>query len=235
MQQSAARIARRAKAKRSRSQGIAPGQLLVLHDVSWEAYEQIGEALRDRAAIRLTYDEGTLEIMTTSPRHEGHKTVLGSLILILAEELNIAIGGYGQTTYKREELERGLEGDHSYYTVHLWSIRHKDSFDLNRDPPPDLAVEIEVSRTVVSRMPIYARLRVPELWRYNGSTIRVYLLDEKGDYQEAAHSPTFPGISIGGLARFVLMADTKDDTSIARQFRSWVRKQLAKKKPKRKE
>jgi Uma2 family endonuclease len=214
---------------------IEPGQLLVLYDVSWDGYEQIGEALQDRPAIRLTYDQGTLEIMTTSARHERHKCVIGRLIDVMTEEMAVSIGAYGQTTYKRKELERGLEGDQSYYTAHLWFIRHKDSFDLNKDPPPDLAVEIEVSRTVVSRMPIYARLRVPELWRYNGSTIRVYLLDAKGDYKETDRSPTFPGIPIGELARFVRMADTKDDTTIARQFRAWVRKQQSRKKRKSKE
>jgi Uma2 family endonuclease len=235
MQPSAARIAKPPANKRGRSTEIAPGQLLVLYDMSWDAYEQIGEALRDRPSVRLTYDQGTLEIMTTSSRHERHKTVIGMLILILAEELRVAIGGYGQTTYKRQELERGLEGDQSYYTTHLWSIRHKDAIDLNRDPPPDLAVEIEVSRTAVSRMPIFARLRVPELWRYNGTTVRVYLLDAKGDYQEMERSPTFPGIPVPDLARFIRMADMKDDTTIARQFRSWVQKQLVKKKTKRKE
>jgi Uma2 family endonuclease len=233
--QSAARIIKPAPAQRSKTRPIEPGQILVLHDISWDAYEQIGEAVRDRSAIRLTYDQGTLEIMTTSARHERHKTVLGMLVIVMSEEMSVAIGGYGQTTYKREELERGLEGDQSYYTTHLWSIRHKDSFDLNQDPPPDLAVEIEVSRSVVSRMPIYARLRVPELWRYNGKTIRIYLLDASGDYQAVTESPTFPGIRVQELARFVLMSDTKDDVTIARQFRAWVKKQLAKKKPKSKE
>jgi Uma2 family endonuclease len=173
--------------------------------------------------------------MTTSYPHERRKTLLGMLILILAEEAGVMLVSAGQMTCKKEDLEKGLEGDQSYYTANYSKIIAKKEIDLNQDPPPDLAVEIEVSRTVVSRMPIYARLRVPELWRYNGSTIRVYLLDAKGEYQEVDHSPTFPGITIQELARFILMADTKDDTSIARQFRGWVRKQLAKKKTKSKE
>src|SRR5947207_1947095 len=100
MQHSAARIVKPKGVRRRRSEGIAPGQLLVLNDISWNAYEQIGEALRDRGAIRLTYDQGTLEIMTTSLRHERHKSLLGTLINVLTEELNIQLLAAGQTTYK---------------------------------------------------------------------------------------------------------------------------------------
>src|SRR6516162_2605359 len=108
MQHSAARIVKPKAVKRRRCEEIAPGQLLVLNNVSWESYEQIGEALRDRPAIRLTYDQGTLEIMTTSHLHERRKSLLGMLILILAEEAGVPLVSSGQMTCKKEDLEKGV-------------------------------------------------------------------------------------------------------------------------------
>src|SRR5438045_1325346 len=84
------------------------GQRVLLNDVTWQEYVAIGEALRDRPGLRLTYDRGRLEIMTLSPEHERRKYLFGRLIDILSEELDLPVVGFASTTYRREDAERGL-------------------------------------------------------------------------------------------------------------------------------
>src|SRR5438270_13788281 len=78
--------------------------------VSWEKYEQMAAWL-DGRHVRLTYDRGELELMTVSHRHESHKHLLGALLMVAAEELDVENHAAGSMTFKREDLARGLEPD----------------------------------------------------------------------------------------------------------------------------
>jgi Uma2 family endonuclease len=202
-----------------------------LHNVSWEAYVAIGNALQDRP-IHLTYDSGNLEIMTLCSEHEGYKSLLRRLVETCAEEFIIPIKNLGSTTQQREDLEKGLEPDECYYIANFKRMRGVRRLDLTRDPPPDLVVEIDITRTSVDRMRIYASLGVPEVWRFDGQTLHVYRLDPSGRYEECDHSPTFPTLPLGELIRFVRLGESEDDTTMVRAFRAWVRQQLTKKRGK---
>src|SRR5438874_2545944 len=81
------------------------GQRVLLNDITWQEYVAIGEILHDRPGLRLTYDRGRLEIMTLSPKHERQKYLLGRLIDILSEELDLPVAGFASTTYHREDAE----------------------------------------------------------------------------------------------------------------------------------
>jgi len=203
-------------------------QRLLLHGISWEAYEQIGEALRDRAGLRLTFDQGRLELMTLSPEHEGYKGVFHLLIQILAEELQVVVKNLGSMTCKRNERERGLEPDECYYTKSWPLVRGKRRLDLAVDPPPDLVVEIDITHSAVDRLSIYASLKVGEVWRFDGESLQVFCLQPDGNYVECDHSPTFPGIALADLSRWVRQGLNEDDVTLARAFRAWVREQLDK-------
>jgi Uma2 family endonuclease len=198
------------------------GRCVVIDDVDWAAYEAIGEALLDRANIRLTYDRGRLEIMTLSPEHERLKVLLGLVVNVLAEEGDVPIGGFGSTTYKAELIEHGLEPDQCYYHRNLARMRGVKRIDLTRDPPPDLAIEIDVTNSSINRMDLYARLGVPELWRPEDETLRVYQL-AAGRYEPIDHSPTFPNAPIGDLVPFLAIGLNQDDSAIMRAVRTWVR------------
>jgi Uma2 family endonuclease len=205
---------------------VEPGRCVVLEGVEWPAYEQIGDALRDRPHVRMTFDRGRLEIMTPSLEHERLKVLLDRLLQVLAEEADVALCGFGSTTYKRDVLERGLEPDQCYYHRNFPRVRGLRRIDLNRDPPPDLAVEIDVAHSSIDRTAIYAQLGVPELWRLKGDSLRVHLLSTEGRYVPAESSPTFPNIPIGGLIDFLRIGFGQDDTAMVRSFRTWVREQL---------
>jgi Uma2 family endonuclease len=205
----------------------APAQPVVLHGLCWEDYIQIGNILCDRPALRLTFDRGTLEIMVTSGEHEFFKTRLGRLIELLAEGFDLGIEPAGNMTFQREDLQRGLEGDNCWWIEHAEQVRGKLTWTPASDPPPDLVLEIEVSRTARARMAIYAALQVPQVWCFNGKSLRVYLLQPEGTYLPSDESPTFPRIPVAEIVRF--LQPEKDYVTVQRDFRAWVKRQRARK------
>jgi Uma2 family endonuclease len=204
----------------------SPGeQRLRLSDVPWASYVRLREDLRQRP-VRVTYDRGELEIMTLSFEHENHKHVLGILVVELAVEMNIDIAGYGSATCRREHLVRGLEGDECYWIENEPKVRGRRDIDLETDPPPDLALEIGISRIALDRLGIYAALRVPEVWCWDGSALRVLLLTAEGSYEESSRSKAFPFLPLEEFASFLRRTDVSE-TQLIRLFRSWVREQMA--------
>jgi Uma2 family endonuclease len=199
---------------------------VLLHDVSWEQYESIGEALRDRPNLRLTYDDGELEIMTTSHRHEFFKSRLARLIDALAEEMEISLEFGGSMTFKKESLKRGLEPDECYWVAGEPLMRGRADYDPESDPPPDVVLEVEISRSALNRMSLYATLGVREVWRFNGKALRVYTLEATGAYRERTGSESFPGFPVEELARFAEPEPGKDSLARKREFRAWARAQL---------
>src|SRR5262249_44955535 len=146
--------------------------------------------------VRLTYDRGTLELMTPSYRHEHYKMLLGRLLETWTEEHDIPIRSGGSTTFHREDVDRGLEPDQCYYIQHEYAVRGKEEIDLASDPPPDLAIEVDITSSVLNRLAIYAALGVPEVWRYNGIRLEVYRLGTDRTYVRSDQSLTFPSLPL---------------------------------------
>ena len=197
---------------------------LTLYDMSWEGYEALLMLLGDRP-IRVTYNQGVLELRILSYRHERYKKILGRLLETLTEELEVPIAGGGSTTFRRQNLERGLEPDECFYIQNEPLVRGKQSIDLRQDPPPDLAIEVDITSSSINRMAIYAALGVPEAWRFDGELLTFH--QRSGDaYRVVEVSPTFPQVRSVDLIGFIELAETTDDTTVFRQFRRWVREHL---------
>ena len=197
-------------------------QHLVLHNVTWASYLAIGQLFADRPALRLTYNRGTLEFMTTSPRHECYKHWLGRFLETVAEELNKPIAPAGSMTFQREDLERGFEPDNCYWVENEKTMRGKLTWEPVTDPAPDLMIEIEVSRSALPRMRIFASFRVGEVWCYDGEELRIYLLQPDGTYERSERSLAFPSFPVQELIRF-FPTDTTDYLSAVAAVRAWVR------------
>lgn len=202
-------------------------QRVLLRGLAWHDYIQLGKILCDRPALRLTFDRGTLEIMVTSRERELFKTRLGRLIEILAEVFKFRIEPSGNMTFQHEDLEKGLEGDNCWWIEHEEQVRGKLTWDPACDPPPDLLLEIEVSRSALARMAIYAALRVPQVWCFDGKALRAYLLQPDGTYLQANESPTFPGISVAEIVRF--LQPEKDYLTVQSEFRAWAKRHRGRK------
>lgn len=197
-------------------------QRLLLHSVDWETYRTISNALVGRH-VRLTFDRGNLEFTTISPLHARYSRLLGRMIIVLTGVFELPVCSVGDMTCSREDLERGLEGDESFYITKAPVIRNKADLDFTVDPPPDLGVEIDLSRSSRSRMPIYAALRVPEVWQFDGATLTVFQLTKDGDYVAGGQSAYFPGVPVAGMAEFLRRLTEVDENKLLELFRAWVR------------
>ena len=195
---------------------------VLLSNISWQTYEALVSELEGQPGTKLTYDQKILEIMTPLVPHESSKKLIGRLIEAGTEELGIEIRSLGSLTCKREDLARGLEPDQCYYIQNERIMRGRQEVNFSQDPPPDLAVEIDISSSSINRMNIYAMLGIPEVWRYDGKTLKIYRLEDE-TYQEYSCSPTFPQIHPIEILRFLELGKTSGETSLIRAFRQWVR------------
>ncbi|WP_026734417.1 Uma2 family endonuclease [Fischerella sp. PCC 9605] len=201
-------------------------QRVVLRNISWQTFETMLADMGEDRASRLTYDRGTLEIITPLLPHEYWNRLIERLIFVLGEELNLEILPAGSTTFKREDLRRVAEPDSSYYIQNEARVRNKSEIDLNSDPPPDLVVEIDLTSSSLDKFQIYASLGVPELWRYDEGVLRIYQL-QQGQYVECSDSPTFAQLPLNEITRFLEESQRIGVMGMTRNFRNWVREQLA--------
>jgi Uma2 family endonuclease len=198
--------------------------LVLLENISWQTYQALLKDIEEQPGIRMTYDHGILEIMAPLDPHEAYKKLLGRLVEAATEELNIEIRSLGSRTCSREDMARGLEPDQCYYIQHELAVRGKKQLDLNQDPPPDLVIEIDITNSSMNRISLYEALQVPEVWRYDGSQLTVYCLENK-KYQITDRSEALPQLTPSQLVRFLKLAETMGETSLIRSFREWVRSQ----------
>jgi Uma2 family endonuclease len=203
---------------------VPPGHQLLLKDVTWQMFEKILEELGETRAARVSYSKGMLEIMTPIPEHEDDKVMIGDLVKALLEELDIEFRSLGSTTFKNEQMHQAVEADDCFYIQNEAAIRGKKRIDLSSDPPPDLAIEIDItSRTKFNN---YEALGVPELWRYNGRKLQINLLRE-GKYVESNTSRNFPSLPIGEVIhQYVEQSKVVGRNATMRAFRNWVREQI---------
>jgi Uma2 family endonuclease len=202
------------------------GGIILLQNIRWSTYEALLDDMVEQPGKRLNYDRGLLEIMATSAVHERIKKLIGRFIDLTTLELDIDVGGYGSTTWKREDLQRGFESDECYYLRNEKVVRGRDHIDLTRDPPPDLVLEIDISRSSLKRQGIYAAFGVPEAWRFDGEKVRFYELSAEGSYEEIETSAALLSLSAGDLNRFLARRTSVGETSLMRDFRDWVRENL---------
>jgi Uma2 family endonuclease len=199
---------------------------LYLEGVSWELYEHLLKVVeRSGRRLYLTYDNGELEIMSPLPEHEVPKEAIGRLVEVILEELDLPCGGLGSTTLRRKLEKKGLEPDDCFYVQSQPRIVGKKRINLAKDPPPDLAIEIDITSRSIDRLPIYAALGVPEVWRYDGRKLQCLHL-AKDEYRESAFSNAFPKPRVAGLLPFIRIAEEKSDqTAAAKAFRAWLGKE----------
>jgi Uma2 family endonuclease len=203
-------------------ESIPAEQRTVLHNVSWETFEALLKDTGEDRGSRFAYDCGTLEIMTPLFEHENPKSNFGNFIIALAEELDIEVRSAGSTTLKRKSFAKGIEPDSCYYIQNEAAIRGRETLNLEIDPPPDLAVEIDITSSSVNKFNIYAALGVAELWRYDGEVLNFYQLVEN-QYIEIKFSMAFPLVSVGDMNRFIQQSKTMGEIALLKYFRVWVR------------
>jgi len=204
-----------------------PVNITILSGIQWDTYQNLVRDLESQPGMRLTYDDGILEILMPLPPHERYKKLLGRFVEVITEELGIEICSLGSTTWTREDLHKGLEADECYYIQNELLVRGKDTIDLNIDPPPDLVIEVDSTSSSMNRLGIYAALGVPEVWQYDRDSLTIWSLVNQA-YQPREVSAVLPMFDIVVLRSFLELSQTMGETSLIRHVRQWVREQLNK-------
>ncbi len=148
----------------------------LLTNISWQTFKVILAEMGSQRNNRIAYSSGIVEIMTPLMPHENSNRLIEAFIGVMCEELGLEIKRTGSLTLIGDDLERGGEPDSSYYIQNESLVRSKENIDLATDPPPDLVLEVEYSRSAIDKLALYASMEIPECWRFNGSILRVYTL-----------------------------------------------------------
>jgi Uma2 family endonuclease len=204
-------------------QPASASERVVLYDVTWEEYSRLLRLFARRRSVRLTYDRGVLEIRSLLYRHDNLSRFLGCLIGALTEELHLPIARGGSTTLRRRRRRRGLEPDECFWIANEARARGRHRLNLRVDPPPDLAAEVDVTRSSLDRLAVYAGLGVPEVWRLDVPGLTFHVLQADGQYAASPVSRSFPAVSPADITGFLALLGHEEENEILRQFRAWVR------------
>jgi len=197
-----------------------PTDRVIVSNVSWETYESLLKDIENQSSPRLAYDHGVLEIMSPHFEHDRAKEILADIAKITLEQLDFDFEAAGSTTFKREALKRGFEPDSSFYIQNAARVRGKKRLDMEIDPPPDLIVEIDVSNDSLNKLPLYAALGVPEVWRY-ANAIEIWVLDESR-YVRRSDSTAIPILNEKVISELMESSLTMKRPAWARQTRKRI-------------
>jgi Uma2 family endonuclease len=203
---------------------ILAGQRIYLHDVSWAEFEHVLLELGDKRVTRIAYCAGELEIRIPLPEHERIKVLISNLLVVLLEELDLPWESLGSSTFTNSNMKTGIEPDDCFYLKNCQAIIGKKRLDLTIDPPPDLAIEVDL--TSPTQISAYEALGVAEIWRYRQDKLAIFILVD-GHYQESTASALFPTLPIKEGFALILERNSAILMSEARkEFRKWVRKNI---------
>ena len=206
---------------------LPAGALLRLQNVSWDDYEHLLTQMESyHPGHRLSYDCGSLIIVSPSTEHERYKEFAHILIFILSEEMGLDIEPAGATTFRSKLLKKGLEPDTCVYVQNAAWVIGKRRLTIGVDPPPDVAVEIDMSNDSIDKFPIYASLGVPEIWRYDGKDARFYRLAGER-YEVMQESIAFPGFTAQVFGQYLERTTVEGYTAAAKAFRQMLRARLS--------
>ncbi|MBD2208082.1 Uma2 family endonuclease [Calothrix sp. FACHB-1219] len=196
----------------------------LIKNISWQTFKTMLAEMGVERNSRFAYLNGIVEIMTPLMPHENSNRVIEGFVLVLCEEFGKEVKSTGSLTLTRDDLEKGGEPDSSYYIQNESLVRGKENIDLATDPPPDLVLEVEYSRSKIDKLSLYASMGIPEFWRYNGTVLRVYTLSGS-QYSEVEFSPTFAPVPVKDIPRFIQESKKIGQLAAKSAFRDWVRQQ----------
>jgi Uma2 family endonuclease len=204
-----------------KSRPISENRVL-LHGVSWETFECLLTDVGDRRKTLFNYIKGNLEIMSPLSLHEGSSRFFDKLLTIFVDELDIDMRCLGSLLMKSSELKIGGEPDSCYYIKNELAIRAQENVIVGQDPPPDLVLEVDITNPSDRRLPIYALLDVPEVWRYDGYSLK-FLALQNGEYVAIENSLSFPTLPAAIIVEYVQKRLLLGESKTLKEFRGWVR------------
>ncbi len=209
-------------------EGLGPDTRVVVANVAWDVYERIVDSVREGENFRIAYDGKDIEMMSIGVYHDSVKSRMDAFIGIVAGELSVDHEAIGSATWKRKNVERGIEPDLSYYfeavklAIYAAGIA-RQSNSADDYPNPDLAVEIDISEPRIDRPDIYRKLQLPEVWRAYQGSVSIERLGPSGTYIQAQRSRFLP-VRPEDVTRFIFGEESRDKKLVwERRLREWIR------------
>ncbi len=200
------------------------GRRILLNDISWTDYENFLGDFEQRPGWRLAFDEGRLEIEPSSFLKASFSVSFHNFIRAYCDEMDIELEGRRSATFRSEILEKGVEPDECYYIQSAKKVAGK-MLPTNAFPVPDIAVEVDITTESLDKFPIYAALKVAELWIFNGKDLSFYELEGE-KYHQITHSRALPELSADDLVKFLEISRKKGQTAALKSFRAWLGKKI---------
>jgi Uma2 family endonuclease len=200
---------------------LPPAADITFHHVSWDDYEELLDQVGEASGLRISYNEGTLQVMSLSPEHENYARFFEALITAIRLRLRIKILSFGSTTMRKSKKRKGKEPDACFYVQSAEALGNRVHLNFETDPPPDIAIEVDVHHASRDMFSIYAGLGVPEIWHYDGWTLTIYQLQD-GAYVEDATSPALPMITSQLLPDHLNRLRTEGEFQTLLAFDEWL-------------
>ncbi len=195
--------------------------VVTFHDVSWEEYEDLLERVGEASGLRISFNEGIMQVMTLSTEHESYGEFISHLISHLSFKLRINIAFFGSATIRKKRGKKGKEPDCCFYVQTAAQIGNRMKLDFEKDPPPDVAIEIDVHHESRDKFAIYAGLSVPEVWLYNGKQLTIHLL-RGSRYVKATTSQALPMLTSAILTEFLTRRRQEGEYQALLAFDEWL-------------
>jgi Uma2 family endonuclease len=194
---------------------------LIFHGATWEEYEELLDQVGEAAGLRISFNDGTLKVMSLSSEHEKYVRFIERLISTLSLRLLINIISFGSATMRKRRESKGNEPDACFYVQTAATIGNRIELDFSIDPPPDIAVEVGIHHDSTDNDAIYAALGVPEIWRYDEWAMTIYQLQE-GEYVVAKTSRALPMLNGEILTEYVNRMRQDGEFKALLAFDEWL-------------
>lgn len=195
---------------------------LILHNASWDDYEDLLDAVGEATGLRISFGDGMLQVLTLSLTHEFYADLIQDLVRLCTMRKGIRLRSFGSATMRKRKNKKGLEPDACFYIGSSAFTGPPKELDFEKDPPPDLAVEVDIHHESVSKFPIYAALGIREIWRYDGENLIIYHL-ENDQYEVTPASLALPVLTSNVLTNFLHRVKKEDENSVFLAFEEWLR------------
>jgi Uma2 family endonuclease len=202
-------------------------QRIVITNLSWEEYVAINDAIVERPNIRMFYCEGRLTLLTESRKHRWDGERLGQLVAELARVLKVPVEDAASATFRRRAKRRGVEGDKTFYfRENAAKMKGSKDIDLNVQPPPDLAIEVEVSHSADDAVIAWGGLGVAEVWRLDPIAMECTFWSRRwdGTYDRIERSLAFPMLTPGEVVEQMRLADELGMGESYARLGGWIRR-----------
>ena len=194
--------------------------VVTFHGATWEDYEELLAQVGEAGGLRISFNDGTLKVMTLSHGHEKYVRFIDRMVSTLSLRLGVNVLFFGSATMKRKRA-KGNEPDASFYVQTAAAIGNRIDLDLSVDPPPDVVVEVDIHHDSRDNYPIYAAFGAPEIWRYDGREMSIYHLQGSG-YVSADTSRALPMLGSRVLTQYLSRLPVDGELKAILAFDKWL-------------